>query len=50
MIEVTYDFQDGTTRGTMKGGKGQFNSYRLVDLRHLNDLRGLVHYEGQICQ
>ena len=50
MVEITYDIQEGTTRGTLKGVKGQFKSYGLVDLRDPDDLRGLVRYAGEICQ
>ncbi|MBB5515556.1 hypothetical protein FHS89_001568 [Rubricella aquisinus] len=50
MIEITYDIQDGTTRGTLEGVSGQFNSYGLVDLRDPNDLQGLVRYSGEICR
>jgi hypothetical protein len=50
MIEITYDIQDGTTRGTLEGISGQFNSYGLVDLRDPNDLQGLVRYSGEICR
>ncbi len=49
MIEITYHIQDGTSRGTMKGAKGSFNSYGLVDLRDPNNLQGLVRYSGEIC-
>jgi len=50
MIEIKYDIQEGTTRGTLKGYKGSFNSYGLVDLRNTDDLKGLVRYEGEICK
>ena len=50
MIEITYDIQEDVTRGTLKGYKGQFKSYGLVDLRDTNDLQGLVRYSGEICR
>lgn len=50
MIEITYDIQEDITRGTLKGYKGQFTSYGLVDLRDNNDLQGLVRYSGEICR
>lgn len=50
MIEITYDIQEDVTRGTMKGFKGQFKSYGLVDLRDPNDMVGLVRYTGEICK
>ena len=49
MIEITYDIQEETTRGTLKGVKGQFNSYGIVDLRDQDNLAGLVRYFGEIC-
>ena len=50
MIEIAYDIQEETTRGTLKGVKGQFNSYGLVDLRDQDNLAGLVRYFGEICK
>lgn len=50
MIEITYDIQDGTGRGTMEGAHGTFNSYGLVDLRDPNTMQGLVRYSGEVCQ
>jgi hypothetical protein len=50
MIEITYHLQEDVTRGTLKGYKGEFNSYGLVDLRDGNNLVGLVRYQGQICR
>lgn len=50
MIEITYNIQEDTTRGTLKGVKGQFNSYGLVDLRDPDNMVGLVRYTGEICQ
>ena len=50
MIEITYDIQTETTRGTLKGVDGTFNSYGLVDMRDTNDLQGLVRYFGEICK
>jgi hypothetical protein len=50
MIEITYDIQEGTGRGTMEGANGSFNSYGLVDLRDPNGLEGLVRYSGEVCQ
>jgi hypothetical protein len=50
MIEITYDIQEDVTRGTMKGYKGQFKSYGLVDLRDNDNIVGLVRYDGEICR
>ena len=50
MIEITYDIQTDVTRGTLKGYSGQFKSLGLVDLRNLNDRKGLVRYSGEICK
>lgn len=50
MIEITYHIQEDTTRGTMKGASGTFNSYGLVDLRNPDNLVGLVRYTGEICK
>lgn len=50
MLEITYDIQDGTGRGTMEGAHGTFNSYGLVDLRDPNSMQGLVRYTGEVCQ
>jgi hypothetical protein len=50
MIEITYDIQDGKSRGTLEGYGGQFSSYGLVDLRSPDDMKGLVRYEGKICK
>jgi hypothetical protein len=50
MLEVTYDIQPKISRGTLKGYKGQFRSYGLVDLRDPNNMVGLVRYEGKICK
>ncbi len=50
MIEITYHIQSDVTRGTLKGYKGQFNSYGLVDLRDPNNMVGLVRYTGEICK
>jgi hypothetical protein len=50
MLEITYDIQDGESRGTLKGYGGDFKSYGLVDLRNDNDMKGLVRYEGKICK
>lgn len=50
MLEITYDIQEDVTRGTLKGYKGQFNSYGLVDLRDPDNMVGLVRYTGQICK
>ncbi|MFQ3246679.1 MAG: hypothetical protein ACI9SP_003333 [Arenicella sp.] len=49
MIEITYDVQEGQSKGTLKNYKGSFNSYGLVDLRNAADMKGLVRYEGKIC-
>jgi len=50
MIEINYHIQEDVTRGTLKGFKGQFNSYGLVDLRDPNNMVGLVRYAGEICK
>jgi hypothetical protein len=50
MIEIAYHIQENVTRGTLKGYKGQFNSYGLVDLRNPENLVGLVRYTGDICK
>ena len=50
MIQITYDIQEDVTRGTLKGYKGQFNSYGLVDLRDPDNMVGLVRYTGEICK
>lgn len=50
MIEITYDIQEDVTRGTLKGVKGRFNSYGLVDLRDSGNMVGLVRYTGEICK
>lgn len=50
MIEITYDIQEGVTRGTLKGYTGQFKSFGLVDLRDDNNQIGLVRYSGEICR
>ena len=50
MIEITYNIQESVTRGTLKGYKGQFKSFGLVDLSDPNNMRGLVRYEGEICK
>ena len=50
MIEITYDIQDGQSRGTLKGYRGSFKSYGLVDLQSESDMKGLIRYEGKICK
>ena len=50
MLEITYHIQENITRGTLKGYKGRFNSYGLVDLRDPDNLVGLVRYVGSICK
>ncbi len=47
MIEIEYHIQEASTSGALKGFKGEFNSFGLVDLAQLN---GLVRYSGEICQ
>jgi len=47
MIEITYQVQKDSTSGVLKGYKGTFNSYGLVDL---DNLEGLVRYSGKICK
>jgi len=50
MIEITYEIQEGQSRGTLKGYRGSFKSYGLVDLQSENDMKGLIRYEGKICK
>jgi len=50
MLEISYHIQEDVTRGTLKGSKGKFNSYGLVDLRDPNNMVGLVRYTGEICK
>lgn len=50
MFEISYHIQEDVTRGTLKGYKGRFNSYGLVDLRDPDNLVGLVRYTGSICK
>lgn len=50
MIEIHYEIQEDATRGTLKGYKGSFDSYGLVDLRSGDDMKGLVRYGGEICK
>lgn len=50
MVEITYHIQENVTRGTLKGYKGQFSSYGLVDLRDADNMVGLVRYAGEICK
>lgn len=50
MIEISYEIQEDVTRGTLKGYKGSFKSYGLVDLRLPDDMKGLVRYDGEICK
>lgn len=50
MLEITYDVQEGKSRGTLKGYHGSFKSYGLVDLRSEEDMKGLVRYDGEICK
>lgn len=50
MIEITYHIQEDVTRGTLKGVKGSFKSYGLVDLRNPDNMVGLVRYNGEICK
>lgn len=47
MIEITYHIQQSSTSGTLKGYKGKFQSFGLVDLAKL---KGLVRYSGNICK
>ncbi len=47
MIEINYDFEPGSARGTLEGYTGSFQSYGLVDM---NKLEGLVRYNGNICK
>jgi hypothetical protein len=50
MLESTSVIQEAVTRGTLKGVKGAFNSYGLVDLRDPNNMVGLVRCNGEICK
>jgi len=50
MIEINYHIQPEMSRGTLKGYKGEFMSYGLVDLRDPNHMVGLVRYTGEICR
>ncbi len=50
MLEITYHIQEDVTRGTLKGVKGAFKSYGLVDLRDPDNMVGLVRYSGEICK
>lgn len=50
MLEISYHIQEDVTRGTLKGYRGRFNSYGLVDLRDPDNLVGLVRYTGSICK
>ncbi len=47
MIEITYHIQEASTSGVLKGFKGSFKSYGLVDLANL---QGLIRYSGEICK
>ncbi|WP_419904789.1 hypothetical protein [Kiloniella sp.] len=47
MIEITYDVQEASTSGSLKGYKGSFSSYGLVDLPKL---QGLIRYSGAVCK
>jgi len=47
MIEITYDIQEASTSGVLKGFKGKFQSFGLVDLAKL---KGLIRYSGDICK
>ena len=47
MIEITYQVQKSSTSGVLKGYKGTFSSFGLVDLAKLI---GLVRYSGEICK
>lgn len=50
MVEITYHIQEKISRGTLKGYKGTFNSYGLVDVRDPDAGAGLVRYDGKICK
>ena len=47
MIEISYQVQPESTSGVLKGFKGNFKSYGLVDLKKL---QGLIRYSGEICK
>ncbi len=47
MIEITYHIQPESTSDALKGYKGTFNSFGLVDLAQL---KGLIRYSGEICK
>ncbi len=44
MIEITYAVQEASTSGVLKGYKGSFKSYGLVDLANL---QGLIRYSSR---
>ncbi|MBL1275307.1 MAG: hypothetical protein COB30_004415 [Ectothiorhodospiraceae bacterium] len=46
MIEITYHIQEESTSGVLKGFKGSFTSFGLVDLVKL---KGFIRYSGEIC-
>ena len=50
MSEITYRIQQDVTRGTLKGIKGTFRSYGLVDLRDPENLVGVIRYAGEVCK
>ena len=47
MIEITYQVQESSTSGVLKGYKGQFSSYGMADLENG---QGLIRYSGEICK
>ncbi len=47
MIEISYHVQESSTSGVLKGYKGEFKSFGLVDLANLT---GLIRYSGEICK
>ncbi len=47
MINVTYHVQEDKTNGSLKGVKGLFKSYGLIDLS-IGEV--VIRYEGNICK
>ncbi len=47
MIEVFYDIEPDSARGSLKGYAGSFKSYGLIDMENLE---GLVRYSGKLCK
>jgi len=47
MIEISYHVLADSTSGALKGYKGNFKSFGVVDLEKLN---GIIRYSGEICK